>query len=281
MRPSGNLFNFFVYSNLFIAGCAILMVNQTYRLLIHTAPDFYFLSFVFFSTICSYSFHWYLTSHSEIASFRIEWVRQNRNLHLVLFVVGFIGSIIFFLYLIKYWPWLVFGAIITFLYSAPKIPDKHFRALRKIALGKTIFLALVWTYITTILPVIVSDNLWQPDFYLFTASRFFLIYAICILFDYRDRADDKAKGIRSLITYLNETGIRNLFAVSLFLFFVSTGLMLFYDYSLFTIFILLLPGIITASLYNHARKNLSDIFYYFILDGLMALSALLMLLIGI
>ena len=278
MTPSGKLFNFFIYSNLFIAGCAVLMVNQSYQLLIHTTPDFYFLAFVFFSTICSYSFHWYLTFHSELPSSRIEWVQRNRNFHLAFFAIGFIGSGIFFLYLIKFWPWLVFGAIITFLYSAPKIPHKHFRALRKIALGKTIFLALVWTYVTTILPVIVSNSIWQADFYLFTASRFYLIYAICILFDYRDRADDKAKGIRSLITYLNETGIRNLFALSLFLFFVSTCLMLFYKYSPFTIFILLLPGIITASLYNYARKKISDILYYFILDGLMALSALLMLL---
>ena len=272
------IFEFIIYSNLFIAACACLMVNQTCRLLLHTSAGLYFLGFVFFSTICSYSFHWYLTFHSELPSARIEWVQRNRNLHLVFLGIGFIGSGIFFLYLIKYWPWLVFGAIITFLYSAPKIPDKHFRALRKIALGKTIFLALVWTYVTTILPVIVSGNAWQVDFYFFTASRFFLIYAICILFDYRDREDDKAKGIRSLITYLNETGIRNLFALSLFLFFVSTCSMLFYKYNLLTIFILVLPGIITASLYNYARKKISDILYYFILDGLMALSALLMLL---
>lgn len=277
--PAGKLFNFFVYSNLFIAGCAVLMVNQSYQLLIHTAPDFYLLAFVFFSTICSYSFHWYLTSHSELPSSRIEWMQRKRHLHFIFFAIGFIGSIIFFIYLIKYWPWLIFGAIITFLYSAPKIPDKHFRALRKIALGKTIFLALVWTYVTTILPVIVSSKSWEADFYLFTASRFFLIYAICILFDYRDRADDKAKGIRSLITYLNEAGIRNLFALSLLLFFVSTSFMLFYGYNLLPVFILLVPGIITVLLYNYARKNFSDIFYYFILDGMMALSSILTLLI--
>lgn len=278
MSFTGRPFSFFIYSNFFITCCAILMVWQTCDLLLKGSPDLNFIFFTGFSTICSYSFHWYLTFHSELPSSRIEWAQRNRNLHLVFFAIGFIGSGIFFLYLIKYWPWLLFGAIITFLYSAPKIPNKHFRALRKIALGKTIFLALVWTYVTTILPVIVSGNTWQADFYLFTASRFFLIYAICILFDYRDRADDKAKGIRSLITYLNETGIRNLFALSLLLFFVSTCCMLFYKYSLLTIFILVLPGIITASLYNYARKKFSDILYYFILDGLMALSALLMLL---
>jgi len=166
----------------------------------------------------------------------------------------------------------------TFLYSAPKIPNKHFRALGKIALGKTIFLALVWTYVTVVLPIVINGNEWHPDFYLYALSRFFLIYAICILFDYRDREDDKSIGIRSLITWLSESGIRKLFILSILLFFLLTIGMLFYQYDLLTIFILLLPGIITAALYNYARKHLSDLLYYFVLDGLMALSALLMLL---
>ena len=43
---------------------------------------------------------------------------------------------------------------------------------------------------------------------------------------------------------------------------------------------LLIPGAITAALYSYARKNFSDLLYYFVLDGLMALSALLTLLFG-
>jgi 4-hydroxybenzoate polyprenyltransferase len=153
--------------------------------------------------------------------------------------------------------------------------------LRKIALGKTIFLAFVWMYVTTILPVLVSDRPWQPGFFLFIISRFFLIYAICILFDYRDRADDKIKGIRSLITWLNEKGIRNLFIFSLLVFTAATAGMLFYDYNVPTVLILITPGIIVALLFNHAKRNFADMLYYFVLDGLMALSAVLMLVTGI
>jgi 4-hydroxybenzoate polyprenyltransferase len=257
------------------------MVNQTHQLFLHTAPDLYFLAFVFFSTVCSYSFHWHLSTAPALASHRIEWQQRNYPVQLILFAIGLIGSGIFFFFLARHWSWLLLSAFITFLYSAPKIPHDHFRALRKIAYGKTIFLALVWMYVTTILPVLISDGIWKGDFYLFIISRFFMIYAICILFDYRDREDDKAKGIRSLITYLNEVSIRNLFFFSVLVFLVSTLCLLFYHYSLLTVFIILLPGIITAALYNYARKNFSDMFYYFVLDGLMALSALLTLLIGI
>lgn len=71
-----SVFRFFVYSNLFIAVCAILMVNQTYDLVLHSPPDKYLMAFIFSATICSYSFHWYLTSGSLVESPRIEWLKN-------------------------------------------------------------------------------------------------------------------------------------------------------------------------------------------------------------
>ena len=271
-------FRFFVYSNLFIAICAVLMVSQSYQLLLHIFPDRNVLGFVFFATICSYSFHWYLSSDSAAGSSRSVWQQRNYYIHILFFIIGATGSAIFFFILSKHWFWLLLSAVPTFLYTAPKIPHKYFRILRKIALGKTIFLSMVWMYVTTILPVVVNGTIWRTDISLFVISRFFLIYAICILFDRRDRKEDKAKGIRSLITYLNEKGIKTLFISSLIVFAVSTICLFFYQYSLLIIFLLLIPGIITAALYNYSMKNLSDVLYYFTLDGLMALSSLLTLL---
>lgn len=140
---------------------------------------------------------------------------------------------------------------------------------------------MVWTYVTTALPILIEGAQWDTDMFLFILGRFFLIYAICILFDYRDREDDKADGIRSMITYFNEKGINALFAASLILFTISTLLMMKYGYPASTIAIILIPGIIVAALYNYAKKNSSDYFYYFILDGLMMFSALLMLILHI
>ena len=271
------LFLFFVYSNLFTAGCAVAMVDQTYRFLLQSPVNMHFLLFVLSSTLCSYSFHWYLTSHSVIPSPRLKWLEKNRNIHVVLFIVGLAGSGIFFFYLLPYWHWLLIGVFITFLYSAPKLPHRYFKFLRKVAFGKTIFLAFVWMYVTTILPIIISDRDWNTSYVLFAVSRFFQIYAICILFDYRDREDDKADGIRSLITYLDEKGIFYLFTFSIIIFFICTGLLYRYDYKISDIIILLIPGILTAALYQYAKRNFFDIFYYFFLDGLMAFSALVML----
>jgi 4-hydroxybenzoate polyprenyltransferase len=252
------------------------MVDQTFRFLLAQQMNFELAGFVFFSTLCSYSFHWHLTSHSVLPSQRIAWLQRNRSVHLTLFVIGLTGAIYFFLQLVPYLYWLLIAAIITFLYSAPKIPNKYFRALRKVAIGKTIFLAFMWMYVTSILPVIVSGQDWSDRCTFFAISRFFLIYAICILFDYRDRQDDKAAGIRSLITWLSEKNISRLFIFSLLVFTIATLFLLsFYHYT--AILLLLAPGIITGLLYNHARHHFSDMLYYFVLDGLMALSAMLML----
>lgn len=257
------------------------MVYQTYQLVIRQPPDTNLLYFVFFATITSYSFHWYLTSHSEIPSERIDWTNEYRNIHTTLFIIGIAGAAYFFIRLSAHWFWLCLSAVITFLYSAPKIPQKHFRALRKIAIGKTIFLAFVWMYATTVLPVIIAGTSWAADTIFFITGRFFLIYAICILFDYRDRKDDKAAGIRSLITYFSERGINILFAASLVIYAATTLLLLNYNYSIKAILFLLAPGIITAFLYNFAKRNLDDFFFYFILDGMMMFSALLMIIFGI
>ena len=257
------------------------MAHQTFHFLLDQSNNWNLLGFVFFSTLCSYSFHWYLSTASVLPSPRTHWLQENRHLHMILFFVGLGGGIYFFCQLLPYWIWLVAAAVVTFLYSAPKIPNYYFRALRKVAIGKTIFLAFVWMYVTSVLPIIISGQDWNDRFTLFLISRFFLIYAICILFDYRDREDDKIAGIKSLITWLSESSITWLFIGSLVAYAIATLLLLNYGYTILSVTLLLVPGIITGALYNRARKHFSDTLYYFILDGLMALSALLMLIAGI
>lgn len=272
-----NILRFFVYSNLFIAVCAILMINQTYDLLLHSERDKYLMGFVFSATICSYSFHWYLTSESLVESPRIEWLKRNRIFHLIFFFIGIIGSAIFFFYLLPHWYWLALSAVITFLYSAPKIPHPYFRSLRKVAIGKTIFLALVWMYVTTMLPVIIASERFTIPVILFVVGRFFFIYAICIMFDFRDRADDQAAGIRSMVTWFSERGVNQLFFASLLVFAICTVLLGYYGFSVLRISLLLIPGFIAAAVYNYSKTHFSDYLYYLMLDGLMMFSALLML----
>jgi 4-hydroxybenzoate polyprenyltransferase len=269
------LFDFFIFSSLYISSCACLMVYQASWLLLHQAPSNDLLAFVFLSTACSYNFHWFLTDRSISYSRRIDWTQNHKTLTFGFYLLGQIGSAWFFFRMRAHWLELSVAVFFTFLYSAPKL--QMFRALRQIAVGKTVFLTIVWAYVTSVLPVLIEGAHWQTTFSLFALSRFFLIYSICILFDCRDREDDRSIGIRSMITYLSERGIRWLFAGSILACLASTLALAWFNISLGLCLILLLPALITAGLYRYARLHFSDYFYYVVLDGLMMLSSLLML----
>lgn len=249
--------------------------QSSYILHLTLSKDYYW--FVFFATICSYNFHWYLTPQSKTSIERTQWSLHHKNAHLLFYFAGVIGSLLFFYTLRQHWFALFFATLLTFLYSAPKIPLPFFRYFKQFAIGKTIFLSTVWTYVTAMLPVFIAGfHSFNHAMKWFAASRFFLIYAICLLFDYRDRAEDKAEGIRTFVNYFDEAGVNRLFFSTIIAFIIFTGCLLFSGISLFIVLLLIIPGIILFFIYPKAKISNSDYLYYFILDGLMVLSALLL-----
>ncbi|MBD0367222.1 MAG: hypothetical protein ICV53_14110 [Flavisolibacter sp.] len=270
------LFHFFLFGHLFIALCAFVMALQTYYLF--ALPVYWpLLGFIVSGTLCSYGFHWYLTPEVKGGSAKVQWTLQHKKVHLFFFLIGLIGSCYFVFYLFEHWLALLTISFITFLYSAPKVPYPTFNHIKKFAIGKTIFLALVWMLVTTALPLISAHLQWQPEHYLFSVNRFFLIYPICILFDYRDREHDKTEGIRSMITYFDEQGIDRLFWASISVYFISTLALSFFSFSFGQTAVLLIPAFVLSLLYQRAKNSFSDFLYYFVLDGLMAISAFLLL----
>lgn len=268
------LFNFFLFTSVYISCCALMMVWQTNQLLqLHYDYNIYY-AFVFAATMCSYNFHWYLTPAIYSSSERITWAQQNKVLQLSLCAIGGLGALFFFWQLRTHWLPLSGAAILTFLYSAPKVPHKTFNWLSKIAIGKTLFLTFVWTYVTTLLPAFIADAGITQEVVLFTCHRFFLIYAICILFDYRDLESDKKEGIRSLITYLSFKNLFRVYYLSLLMAAISACMLLPYA-SLPVISTLLIAVLATAIITRKARNTPSDYMFYFILDGFMMLSAIL------
>jgi 4-hydroxybenzoate polyprenyltransferase len=275
------IIDFILFSSLFISCCAVLMVYETLQLVNYNGAIFSLYGFVFFSTICSYNFHWYFTPHVKNERIRTLWTQEHRSLQLVLAIAGALGAIYFLPHFLDKIHWLFPSVLLTFLYTAPKIPVKAFRYLKKIAIGKTIYLAFVWTYVTTIMPILLFEIEWTGREFLFTTGRFFYIYAICILFDYRDRDQDKIDGIRSLVTYFEEKGIARLYVGSLCIFFATTLMLAFFDVAKWQILLMIIPGILLAILFPIARKNFSDYLYYLVLDGLMMFSALCTVLLSI
>ncbi|MBC8034527.1 MAG: UbiA family prenyltransferase [Chitinophagaceae bacterium] len=270
-------FHFLIFSSIYVSVCSVLITFQTNQLFTLQYNSYQYLLFVFFSTICSYNFHWYLTREAAAENRRISWTQQHRHLHILLFLAGAAGAAWYFFYFSEHWVWLAGAALLTFLYSAPKLSYQPFIFLRRIAIGKTIYLAFVWMYTTTFIPFLLSEQPLEPRSILFCVNRFFFLYAICIVFDYRDRVHDKKQGIKSMITYFSEQGIDALFYLSITLFTVGTGALYLYHFPAYILFSQLLPAAMLVWLYPVAKKNFSDYIYYFALDGLIMLSPLIQL----
>jgi 1,4-dihydroxy-2-naphthoate octaprenyltransferase len=251
-----------------------MMAWETQQVFSLQNPDI--LLFIFFATLCSYSFHSLLNTIYPSTTERHEW-----NIHhkAILVTILSLSGIVVFVYTWKLNDGLLyigFAALLTFLYSAPIIPLKPFILLRRIAYGKTIFLALVWTYVTGLMPILISRVPLKASHFYFLGSRLFLVYAICILFDLRDRIEDRKKKIKALPTVLSEKSIRFIYFLSLFFSLICTVMIPFSGIPLHEFIFMLVPVIICIMIYNHSLKRSDDFYYYVLLDGLMMLSALLL-----
>lgn len=235
-----------------------------------------FSAFVFFSTLASYSVHWYLTdAATEIFSSRAPWLSANKRVHFIFFVLSTLGSSYFLFAEKQFFVWILPAVFLTLLYTAPKLPFPLFHSLKKHIWGKTFLLAAMWTYVTAILPLLIEEGNWHTQHWIFCINRFTLIFAICILFDIRDKEHDKITGVKSVVTILNTPQLKKIFTISLLLCIISTILLYIHFQDIWLTTILLLPAFLTYFLFNPAVKTTNDYLFYFILDGLMALSPIL------
>lgn len=272
-RLSGPLFvvEAFLFTSFFLAVCAVGMVWQTLYLF-HLPINPSLLGFTACGTLCSYNFHWYFTPAAFGGSRKTEWSVRNKSLHAVLFLLALCGALCFIWQLRQHWGWLLLTAWITFLYSAPKIPHSWAVHLQRIAVGKTIFLAFAWAHVTALLPLLLLDASEPDTAVFFVLNRFLLIYAICILFDYRDRESDRKEGIRSLLTQLEHQGVLILFRGIMLAFALSCGLLWWLQLPLGQVAALAIPGLLVALLQPYSMRHSGDYHFYLVLDGMMALS---------
>lgn len=262
--------DFFLFSSLFIAGCAVAMVFQTGYEFRNPPNEYCYYYFVFFSTITSYNFHWYYTNNQSADIYRSKWSSNHRMLHLGLFILGIIGSSIHFIHLIKYAPLLIPAIMLAFFYSISSMPTVQSFYINKIAGGKTFYLSLTWLYVTTVIPLLLSENpLTKREIY-FILFRFFLIFIICLLFDNRDKERDQNKLIINWINYHDEKKINIIFYFSAICGIIATTLFISQKPIEANHLLLVLPFFILIACFPSCKKWSSDYLYYFFLDGLMA-----------
>ncbi|HMQ78297.1 MAG TPA: hypothetical protein PKE39_00940 [Ignavibacteria bacterium] len=262
---------FFVFSNIFITICALIMSLYT-SVFFSAAISSKLILFTAAGTLCSYSLHWLLPSTHTQLSPREKWSASHRLFLTVLFLAGAAVSVYSVTLLTGHIWELLPLIILTFLYSSGKLPRGPFVLFRKYFIGKTIYLALMWSMVTVYLPVVISNSGWNGSHTIFLVNRFFFLFAICILFDLRDKELDTQQGIKSLITILSHGRIKNLFFFSLLLSLLAGISLIFFSFPAQEITILNFPVLIAAAIYKFSSRTRSELWFYFVLDGLMMLS---------
>lgn len=272
-----NFTDYFIFGNIFISFIAVSMYLFTVDLFSLSLPPV-FIPFIFFSTIASYSLHWYLTPPFQNIRGKALWSVKNKSFLLYAFIISSIFTVIFLWLLTEYFLMLIPLAIITFLYSAPKINARPFTWLRGKYTAKTLSLTLVWLAVTAILPFAACHEAWSIEKILYIFNRFVLILPVCILFDYRDRASDAKEGIINLATLLSKKSVHAAVFICCLASFISSAALSFY-FNNMTALVLALPSVLLGAVFRIPMRTppgiLSDLWYYVFLDGIMALSAAL------
>jgi 4-hydroxybenzoate polyprenyltransferase len=230
--------------------------------------------FVFFSTICSYNFYWLLSKfYFSKENFGIAFLKKHLSF-LYIFLISAAGTFYFLLYVQQLLPYIFISIFLTLLYSLPLWPFAALKKLQRLGFFKTILLSIAWAYITTVLPaaLIVAENI-LPVLLLF-AARFCFMLLLCIIFDRRDISIDKLHGLRSLATDLPRQKLNIIINIVFVLYFAMGLLLRFHFNDKSQMFAFLITGAIVCLVYSLSLKKRGYLFYYFLVDGLMLVSAL-------
>ena len=263
--------HFILSHSFFIACCAAGLCYQTNALL-HIPQNVDIYGLIFFSTLCGYNFYWLLSKfYFSDRKLNGTFLRK----HLTFFSVFFTataGTLYFFLKLQPLLPFIACAVLLTLLYSLPLWPFSFSKRLQKAGFFKTTLLSLTWAFITTALPSAGHQMAVMPLAALFFA-RFFFMLMLCIIFDMRDVSVDKLHGLHSLATDLSKKKLSITIGVVMVFYLISGLFVRYYFHDDGQLIAFGITGLIVWLVYKRSLKPQGYIFYYFLVDGLMLVSA--------
>jgi 4-hydroxybenzoate polyprenyltransferase len=189
-----------------------------------------------------------------------------------MFFLGGAGALYFFIVGKIYFPLILVSILLTLLYSLPLWPFSFSKKIQQLGFVKTILLAFTWAFVTVMLPLSNIKMVNNETITLFVI-RFLFMLMLCIIFDKRDVAVDKIRGLQTLATRMDAKKIQQLYILLLVAYLFTS--FYFFKEDDFTAFIQ--PIIVAFILWFAYRKSLvarGYLFYYFFIDGLMLVSLL-------
>lgn len=280
--------DFLLFSNLFIALCAVAQGLVTYQLL-GLKPEKYILGLLFFSTLAQYNFSILLTrpKDPQKSQFRrVRWIFSHYRLMISVTIVSILSLIplVFFLS-VPSQVLLFFLAIISVAYGLPifSFHEKKF-GLRNIPGIKLFLIAMVWSFSTVLLPILELEgtnvfHMSTSDTILLVAKRFLFIAAITVPFDIRDLFQDRSSALRTIPVILGEKKAY-IFCQALLIAYLI--LLFLFSESFDQNFIALALTIILSGWLIFKSNFVRNEYYYFLyLDGMLILQFLILALVNL
>lgn len=283
------ILDFLLFSNLFIAVCAVAQGLVTYHLL-DAKPDKYILAILFFGTLSVYNFSMLLSKPKkpeESPYVRVRWIFSHHRLIISITLISVLCLIpLGLLYLsIEAKLLMIFTSVLAMGYNIPFLTLNNQKiGLRNIPGIKLFLIALVWSVSCVLLPIVELEHNYQinvstADTLLLVAKRFLFIAAITIPFDIRDLFQDKLYALKTIPVMLGE---RKAYIFCQFLLGGYLALLLLFDKSLNADNIALaLTLFLTGWLILKSSIQKNEYYYFFFLDGTMLLQYLLLALISL
>ncbi len=284
-----SILDFLLFSNLFIAICAVAQGLVTYHLL-NARPDWYILAILFFGTIGVYNFSMLLSKpkNPENAQFaRVRWIFSHHRLIISITLISVLCLIpLGLIYLsIEGKLLMIFTALLALCYNIPFLTLNNQKiGLRNIPGIKLFLIALVWSISCVLLPVVELEqnhqiNISTAETLLLVAKRFMFIAAITIPFDIRDLFQDKLYALKTIPVMLGERKAM-IFCQILLIGYLAL-LLLFSQTINADIIALTLTLILTGWLIFKSNLKKNEYYYFLYLDGTMLLQYLLLLLVSV
>ncbi|MEO7306201.1 MAG: hypothetical protein ABIR78_02695 [Ferruginibacter sp.] len=265
-------FHFILSHSIFISVCAVALAFQTVQLL-QLDNNLFIYGFIFFATLCSYNFYWILSKVSFATSKPLLPLLKKEAAGLGILLISAAGLLYCFYRSALPFGFIMTAVLLTVLYAIPLLPLKNLHFTRKAGVLKTILLAFTWAYVTAFIPIQKSYLLLDSADLFIISRRFLFMLMLCIIFDNRDIAIDKMRGLHSLATDLKPGVLRGLIYVIFAVLFTSNFLYKAYGITFNQSIALQISTLALLTVYFYSAKNRSYLFYYFIVDGLMLFSA--------
>lgn len=266
-------FRFILSHSVFIAICAAALAFQTSQLL-NLDVNLFIYGFIFFATLCSYNFYWILSKISFAQQEHLATLLKKELTGFLVFGVAAAGTVYCLLHSGLSYAFVITAMGLTVIYAIPLLPFKFLYFTRRAGMLKTILLAFTWVYVTAFLPIQQSYELLDSADIFILTRRFLFMLMLCIIFDNRDKAVDKIRGLRSLATDLKPAALQALIYIIFAALFISNFLYKDYGLSFGQSIALQISTIALLIVYFYSTKKRGYYFYYFFVDGMMLFSAL-------